>query len=54
MNHFDAAASDFSHFEPPKKQVVGSRFVTNADVKQAVISWLQTLELISGAQGYKP
>jgi hypothetical protein len=42
MNHFDVAAIDFNHFEHPKKQLVAKRFVTNADVKQAVTSWLQT------------
>ena len=57
VNHFDVAASDFNHFEPPKKQLVASRFVTNADVKQAVTTWLQTLDtdfLCAGIQAMMP
>jgi hypothetical protein len=29
-------------FGPLKKHLAGKRFATDADVKQAVISWLQT------------
>jgi len=57
INHSDVAASDFSHFEPPKKQLVANRFVTNADVKQAVTSWLQRLDtdfLCAGVQAMMP
>ena len=46
-----------SDVEPPKKQLVASRFVTNTDVKQAVTSWLQTLDtdfLCAGTQAMMP
>jgi hypothetical protein len=38
MHHSDVAAKDLNHFLPPKKHLAAKRFVTNADVKQAVTS----------------
>ena len=36
-------SSDFNLFGPLKKHLAGKRFATDADVKQAVTSWLSTL-----------
>jgi hypothetical protein len=35
--------SDFHLFVPLKKELAGMWFLTDADMKQAVTSWLQTL-----------
>jgi hypothetical protein len=42
----DLAPSDFSLFGPSKKQPTSKGFVTDADMKTAVTSWLQTLHNI--------
>jgi hypothetical protein len=36
--------SDFHLFGPLEKHLSGKRFATDADVKQAVISWLHVLD----------
>jgi hypothetical protein len=46
--------SDFKLFEPLKKNLAGKRFATDAQVKQAVTSWLQILDNISSTPRYKP
>jgi hypothetical protein len=44
MNHPpDLAHSDLHLVGPLQKQLDGKQFATDADVKQAVASWLQTL-----------
>ena len=40
----DFMPSDSRLFGPHNKKLAGKRFVTDADVKQAVTSWLQTLD----------
>jgi hypothetical protein len=40
----DFALSDYHQLELFKKQLIGKRCATDADVKQAVISYLQTLD----------
>jgi hypothetical protein len=40
----EQAHSNFDLFEPLKKQLAVKRFAKDADVKQAVTSWLHTLE----------
>jgi hypothetical protein len=42
----DLAPSDFSLFGPPKKQPTSKGFATDADMKQAVTSWLKTIHTI--------
>jgi hypothetical protein len=57
INHSDVAASQFNQFEPCKKHLAAKRFVTNADAKQALTSWLQTLDIdfySSGIQAMMP
>jgi len=40
----DFMPSDFPLFGPHNKKLASKRFVTDADVKQVVTSWLQTLD----------
>jgi histone-lysine N-methyltransferase SETMAR len=40
----DLAPSDFHLFGPLKKHLGGSRFSTDGEVQQAVMSWLQALD----------
>lgn len=40
----DFIPSDSRLFGPHNKKLAGERFVTDADVKQVVTSWLQTLD----------
>jgi hypothetical protein len=40
----DVVSSDFHLFGFFEKHLAGKRFATDADVKQAVTSWLQTLD----------
>jgi hypothetical protein len=36
--------SDFNFFGPLKEHLTGKRLATDTDMKQAVTSWLQTLD----------
>ena len=42
--HCDWEVIDHPLFGPHNKKLAGKRFVTDADVKQVVTSWLQTLD----------
>jgi histone-lysine N-methyltransferase SETMAR len=50
----DLAPSDFHLFGPFKKHLGGRRFVTDGEVKQAVMSWIQALDTDSFNAGIDP
>jgi hypothetical protein len=50
----DLASSNFHLLGPLKKHLASMRFATDADVKQAVTSWLQTTDTDLPTPGYMP